>query len=70
MDSEQAGHLTAGAGLRGREAREGLPALVSLGLSLGAQERLQCLWRVVDGRKGRVQDQRLRSDIMSARYRS
>jgi hypothetical protein len=64
-DPEQVGHLATGAGLLGLEEIEGLQALVFLSIVLGAEERLQFLWRFADRRKGRFHSELLRSEIMA-----
>jgi hypothetical protein len=63
---EQVGHLTPGASLRGLEEREGLQALVCLGIVLGAEARFQFLGRLADRRKGRFPGVRLHSERMAS----
>jgi hypothetical protein len=60
MDPEQVGHVATGAGLLGLEEREGLYALVLLGITRVGEELFQFRERFVDRRKGRFHGQWLR----------
>jgi hypothetical protein len=62
---EQVGHLATGAGLLGLEAIEGLQASAFVGTGLGAEERVQFLWRFADRRTGHLHGELLRSAIMA-----
>jgi hypothetical protein len=69
VDAEPVGHLTPGASLRGVEAIEGLQASVFVGIARRAEKRVQCLWRFLARRQGRLHGARLRSACMSPGYR-